>query len=255
MPEPVTLRQQQLAFAACIRDPQKHKTFYGIAEERLAVYRELFFNNVKETLASAYPVLHQVLPQEQWQVLCEQFFAEHRCHTPYLSRVPEEFLRWLQQQQVNDPPWLLELAQWEWTELDLFLAPDEEDTSTTDDLLNAVPKFSTLARLHHFDYAVHTIGVDHIPEAPAEQSVHLLAWRKPDDDIGFMQLNALSASLLELIRHNQQQTVQELLAMIAEAFDDYAPELIMQGGVDALQSFVSHHIVLLTPTLNEEMKG
>ena len=247
-PELSDFQQQQYAFADYIRDPQKHKIIDGVVEERMAVYRDLFFNNIKETLASAFPVLHQVLATEQWQALCEQFFAEYRCHTPYLSRVPLEFVTWLQQNAVTSPPWLIELAQWEWTELDLFLAPDANIESSTDhDVLNAVPVLSPLARLHHFDYAVHNIGIDYVPDAPAEQAVHLLAWRKPDDDIGFMQLNTLSACLLEMIRLNQNNTGQELLALIAAEFSDFATEVIMQGGLDALESFLNNTIVYTHP--------
>ena len=255
--KPVGFQQQQMAFAAYIRDPQTHNAIEGIAEERMAVYRDLFFNNIKDTLSSAFPVLHKVVDTDQWKMLCERFFAEYRCHTPYLSRVPQKFLNYLQQNQLNDPPWLIELAQWEWTELELFLAPDADVVSDiTDDVMHGVPMLSPLARVQDFCYPVQNISVDYVPAAPAEQTVHLLAWRKPDDDIGFMQLNDLSARLLDLIRDNQTNTVHELLTMIAAEHTEFSPDVIMQGGLDALQSFINNTVVYISPQKkkDEEIK-
>lgn len=243
--EQPSLRQQQLAFANAIRHPQKKLSVEGVATDRMAVYRELFFNNFKETLSSAFPVLHKVLPVEQWTDLCARFFADHPCRSPYLAYLPREFLRYLHHHPVTDPPWLYELAQWEWTELDLFLAPDVTLVKDGNDVLNHVPVLSPLTRRHHFNYAVHNIGVDNLPVAPAEHSVHLLAWRKPDDAIGFMQLNALSASLLELIGCNRHETGQALLLQVAHRYSEFDPAVIFQGGADALQSFHNNHIVFL----------
>jgi len=241
------LQRQQLSFAACIRNPNQPMSLENIADERMAVYRELFFNNIQETLSSAFPILQQVLQTGQWQALCQKFFAEYRCQTPYLNRVPQEFLHYLQQSGISDPPWLLELAQWEWTELELFLAPDSDIADAAcADMLDAVPILSPLARVHSFTYPVHQISKQFLPEARAQEIIHLLAWRKQDDHIGFMQLNALSARLLELIQNNLDSTVHQILAKIACEHDEYDAGIILQGGMDALQSFYDNAIVYMT---------
>jgi uncharacterized protein len=241
------LRRQQLSFAAYIRNPGQPVSLGNIADERMVVYRELFFNNIQETLSSAFPVLQQVLQAGQWQALCQKFFAEHRCQTPYLNRVPQEFLNYLQQNNISEPPWLLELAQWEWTELELFLAPDSDITDAAcTDVLDAVPILSPLARVHSFMYPVHQISKQFLPNARAQEIIHLLAWRKRDDRIGFMQLNALSARLLELVRKNLDSTVHQILLKIACEYSEYDAGIILQGGMDALQSFYDNAIVYMT---------
>lgn len=245
-PETATLRQQQLAFADAIRHPKKHIAIAGVAPDRMAVYRDLFLNNFIDTLSSAFPVLHKVLAARQWQGLCEHFFAEHTCRTPYLAHLPQAFLTYLQYHPVTDPPWLYELAQWEWTELDLFLAPDVEVVSSGDDVLNLVPRLSPLVRSQHFNYAVQNISVDYLPTAPAPHSTHLLAWRKADDTIGFMQLNTLSARLLDLLADNQQLTGQALLNLVAAEFPEMDSAIILQGGMDALKHFHNNRIIFLS---------
>jgi len=256
LPELTSLQQQQLAFAACIRDPINSPAIHDVAADRMALYRELFYNNILDTLSSAFPVLHQVLEEKHWQQLCQQFFARHHSSTPCLSRLSGEFVDYLQGNQINNPGWLIELAQWEWAELDLFLAADADlSLITGDDVINEIPVLSPLIRLHHFDYPVHRICKDFIPEIPDQQKNSLLAWRKADDSTGFMQVNALSADLLTRLQSNQQHTGQQLLAMMTEAHREFEPAMIMQGGSEILHAFHDANIVLGSRTLFNKDKN
>ena len=51
----------QRDFAARIRQPDAHWLLPGIAAERMAIYEELFFNNVASLVSGAFPVLRGVL--------------------------------------------------------------------------------------------------------------------------------------------------------------------------------------------------
>ena len=46
------LRDLQTAFAAHIRDPDRHEKPAGIEDRRMKIYRELFFSNVSSMLSS-----------------------------------------------------------------------------------------------------------------------------------------------------------------------------------------------------------
>jgi len=239
------LRQQQMAFAACIRDPQNKPDVTGVPHDRMALYRDLFYNNIYETLCGAFPTLCSILEAERWQTLCQQFFAEYRCSTPYLSRVPLEFIHFLQRHNENTPPWLLELAQWQWTELDLFLAPDPCHIDIiSDDVIHGIPILSPLVRLHRFTFPVHQLNPESILDNADGQTCFLLAWRDRDDNIGQMQINELSADLLALLQDNQQYTGLDLLEQIAATSCDIDPELIVQGGAEILQAFLNKNILL-----------
>lgn len=240
----MSLQQQQFAFTGYIRHPEQGSTIPDVARERMDVYRELFFNNILGTLENAFPVLKQVLEHGQWQALCERFFAEHRCLTPYLSHVPGEFVDFLEAAQVTEPPWLLELAQWEWSELELFLAEDEDLTATGDDPLQGVPVLSFLLRLHECRYPVHDMGDEGPVEPNPGEIYYLLAWRKRDNSVGFMQLNPLSHGMIRLMRDNHQYTGQQLLALMAEAHEEYDPALIINGGRELLQRFYADNIII-----------
>lgn len=246
----MSLQTQQLAFTAWLRDPKNSPAMADVASQRMQIYRELFLNNIENTLSNAFPMLHQVLPVGFWQALCEDFFANHQCQTPQLSHLPAEFIAWLKQQtHINKPDWLIELAEWEWSELELFLAEDIDTMAPLDDdPLRGVPVVTPLLRLHQCRCPVHQIGPQFIPDAPSDHSWYLLAWRKPDHSIGFMQLTPLTAQILRMMQNNQQQknsyTGYQLLEHIASQQDKHSPQSIIQGGRDCLNHFYNNRIVI-----------
>jgi len=67
--------QKQREFAAYIRDPEHNPIPAGIQEQRMAMYRELFFNNINGFLAGNFPVLRALLTDEQWFALAQDFFC------------------------------------------------------------------------------------------------------------------------------------------------------------------------------------
>lgn len=246
----MSLQTQQLALTAWLRNPKDSPALTDVPSQRMQIYRELFFNNIENTLSNAFPVLHQLLPSADWQTLCEDFFALHQCHTPHLSHLPAEFITFLKQQtHITQPAWLFELAEWEWSELDLFLAQDiDTESPMENDPLHGIPLVSPLVRLHQCHYPVHQIGPQFIPDEPSEQHWFLLAWRKRDHSIGFMQLTQLTALILEMMQHNQQQktsyTGYQLLQKIARQQNEHSHHSIIQGGSDCLNHFYKNHIII-----------
>ena len=148
---PEALARLQASFAAHIRDPQSRAAPDGIEDRRMGIYRNLFFNNIKSFMSSNFPVLKTLFSDAAWTRLCRDFYREYRCHTPLFPELPREFLRYLQdhrQAREDDPPFMLELAHYEWVELALSLDEAELDDSEADahgDLLNGIPVLSTLA--------------------------------------------------------------------------------------------------------------
>ena len=61
MPEIPEFQRKQYAFAAHIRDPDGAPAPEGIEDRRIAIYRDLFFNNVSQLLSNTFPVLRKIL--------------------------------------------------------------------------------------------------------------------------------------------------------------------------------------------------
>ena len=73
MTERPDFQQKQYAFAAHIRDPHNTQAPDGIEDRRMAIYRELFFNNLRSLLSNMFPVLKKLHTPERWNVLVRQF--------------------------------------------------------------------------------------------------------------------------------------------------------------------------------------
>src|SRR5881398_268783 len=107
----------QKRFTAHIRDPLREPAPDGIEDRRMAIYRDLVYSNMESFISSNFPVIRKLYNDAQWSILAHDFFREHRCHTPLFPQFAREFLRYLetrQQDQRGDPPFLLELAHYEW---------------------------------------------------------------------------------------------------------------------------------------------
>jgi len=235
-------QKKQFAFAAHIRDPDHVAAPTGVEDRRMAIYRELFFNNIRNLLANMFPVLRKLHTDEKWHSLIRQFMQRHRAETPYFLQLPQELLDFLQNEytlQDDDYPFLIELAHYEYIELALSISEDVNEFAGVDpegDLLTNIPVKSELAWVYAYQYPVHRISPDYIPEEPAEEPVFLAVFRRENDKVGFMELNPVTAKLLEAISENEtQQTGEQLLRTLAEEINYTDVDALIQHGVAALK--------------------
>jgi hypothetical protein len=249
-------QETQYRFAAHIRDPGHCPAPEGIEDRRLAIYRELFFNNLQTLLSSSFPVLKKLHKPEKWAALVREFMVRHRAHTPYFLEIPREFLEFLQHEHepaADGFPFLLELAHYEWVEVALSVAALSDDLSEIDpdgDFLDGVPVKSALAWLLCYRFPVHRISSDFLPQGPGEQPTWLVIHRKPDLTMGFMELNPVSARLLERIGDNHDgRSGREILAGLAEEIR-FDPVALQQHGLQAMLEFRDAHVLLGTRTDN-----
>ena len=89
-------RQTQHTFTAHLRDPDHAPLPADVEDRRMAIYRELLHNNIHSFLGDNFPVLKLVLTEAQWDDLVGDFFARHHSVSPYFSKIPEEFIDYLQ---------------------------------------------------------------------------------------------------------------------------------------------------------------
>lgn len=247
-------QRKQYEFAAHIRDPQKNAAPDGIEDRRMAIYRDLFFNNLRNLLGSTFPVLKKLSGKERWAGLIREFMAKHEAKTPYFLEIPKEFLEFLENEHHSDGddfPFLLELAHYEWVELALSVSTDSNDMSAVNpdgDLLDGVPVISVLAWPFAYRYPVHRISPEFRPQEPGEQPTYLAIYRNPENEISFMELNAVTAGLLGKISNNtEQKTGRELLADLAGEIN-FDPDALVEHGADALAELRAADILLGTFT-------
>ena len=216
------------------------------------IYRELFYNNVEGFMASSFPVLRKIMDDAQWHSLIRDYFSNHKARTPLFPEMPREFLQYLQEEhkpQDNDPSFLLELAHYEWVELALSLVDEEnnsDDINPDGDLLHEHPVLSSLAWPLQYHYPVHQIGPDYQPEDPPASPTLIVVYRNIDDNIGFLEINPVTARLLQLLREDNKQSGRVLLEQIATEINHTDHEAVAQGGLSILQDLRERNIILGT---------
>jgi hypothetical protein len=221
--------------AAWIRDPERAPAPAGIEPLRLKAYADLFFNNLEGLLAGAFPVLRSTLGDTAWEALVRDFLREHPARTPLFTGIADELLVYLDARAAQgrgDPPWVPELAHYEWVELALQL--DDADVAgiphdRAGDLLAGVPVRSPLAWPLAYAWPVHRIGPSAVPEIPTTPTLLLLR-RRQDGTIGFNELSPLTFRLLQRIDELPEATgIEHLRALADEAAARDVDAFLVQG--------------------------
>jgi hypothetical protein len=252
MAESRDFRDIQYAFAKHIRDPANNPAPTDAEDRRMAIYRELFFNNLRNLISQTFPVLKKLHTQDKWNAFVRQFMVRHEAATPYFLEIPKEFLAFLQDEyepDEDDYPFLVELAHYEWVELALSVSDAENDDDGVDpdgDLLDGVPVKSALAWLFGYQFPVHRISADFVPTEPGEQPTFLAICRKSNDDMDFMELNPVTARLLELIDSNDGKRGRELLELLGEEIGFADKTQLVQHGLRALEEMRDAEILIGT---------
>ncbi len=250
MSQPEQLRKQLFQFAAHIRDPENSPAPVDVEDRRMGIYRELFFNNIKGFLDGTFPVLKSLYDDNAWSEVARSFFIRHRCQSPYFLEISREFIDYLQTEHTTrdiDPPFMFELAHYEWIELALSISQEAPDLASVDEkasLLDGHPVMSPLAWLLTYSWPVHKISPEFIPQQPADQAICIIVYRDAEDNVQFTEVNPVTAKLLQQLEQNETASGTEILLGIAEELgtDDVNP--VLQAGQDILEELRQKGIIL-----------
>lgn len=242
-------RALQFEFAAHIRDPENSPAPAGIEDRRLEIYRDLFYRNVEGFIANSFPVLRSIIDDRPWHAMVRRYFSQHRARTPLFPKLPQEFLHYLADENTPDhgPPFMQELAHYEWLELEASLDKREIGDEVVDDgveCFDGIPVLNPIARTHTYRFPVHRLSPTYQPaEAPPEPT-YLVVYRDREDGVGFMQLNPMTARLVDLISTDGQRSGRSLLEQIAEELKHPEPETVIAGGKQIMEELCERDVLL-----------
>ncbi len=249
-------QRYQQAFTARLRDPQHQPLPAGVSRDRMAVYEEIVFNNLFESVSSCFPIARSMLGESAWLNLVQAFMREYAANSPLFRSIPEQFLHYLNLPEnnltVELPPYFSRLCHYEWVELHIAsFAADSTGTEITEsentsdiDLANERPRFTPAMLLLEYDYAIHKISPNYQPE---QQSTQLLVYRNRDDHVQFMELNAVTYRLISLLQ-NEGLTGKQALTLIAKELQHPQPKSIMEFGLSLLSDLKHKGVIIGTQT-------
>ena len=77
----------QFEFAGHIRNPLSNSAPEGIEDRRLAIYRNLFFNNIESFIANGFPILKSITDTDRWVSLVRDFVHRHQSQSILLGHL------------------------------------------------------------------------------------------------------------------------------------------------------------------------
>lgn len=229
----------QRDFGLHLRDPRHAPRPKGVPARRARAYRELLFNNVCGVVDACFPVSRAILGPRRWQRLQQGFFAEWRSQSPLFCELSREFLRWLANAAeraalpVALPPYLLELAHYEWSELavDIMLTAPLPPCNPESDLMQGRVLVAPAHMLLTYAWPVHRISPAYRPRKAA--ATQLVVFRDQDDAVQFAEINTVTARLLTLLADGRLSGYEACLQVAAELRHPN-PQTVLAGGAAML---------------------
>lgn len=238
--------ETQFQFANAIRDPENKGRIDGIEQRRMDIYQSLFYNNIEGFVAGGFPVLRALISDSDWHSMIRDFMVKHRCKTPLFHEISREFLAYLDNERdnTNDPIFMKELAHYEWVELALSVLDADiiNQINSELDLLSQPLTLSPLAWSLVYNYPVHQISTDFQPQQPSESPHYLLVYRNKGDNITFLELNPVSARLINLL--GEGLTGKIAAEKIAEELQHPTPKAVIDGAQSLVKNWVERGILV-----------
>lgn len=221
----------QHQFVRHLRDPSGTPSPDPEAPARTGVYTRLLYGKIEASLLACFPLTQALLGERHWSRLVREFIAHHRCVSPFYRQIPDEFVAYLHHERAEaaDPPFLNELVHYEWLELVLQVADDAPARRPVDrggDLLTGPPVLTQVLHVHAYHWPVHTISADlsdwrlwrdwkQAAMRTTTTPSYILGFRDCNDDVRRVEINAVSARLIELLQ-NGRGTGREVLLYLAD---------------------------------------
>lgn len=192
----------------------------GTVKEGLNQYRRLFRNNIANSLQQAFPITFEILSKQQWDILVDDFFANHDAKTPQIWKLPYEFFQFVEKQNYSlkfNLPFLDDLLHFEWIEIEVHTMADifPEPYIKNGDLLNDKIEVNNENRLINLKYPVHLFAAKESLNNVGDY--YLLTYRMPKTfEVKFMNLPPLHTLFFEKISIQQMTATEIINEIIAE---------------------------------------
>lgn len=239
----------QSEFVTAIKDPSTFIANDDDTKRRMGIYQSLFFNNISNFISTGFPVLMSLIDNGNWSKLIRHFFMQHHCRSPYFVEISKEFVEYLSSKPelpFSLPAFASELAHYEWLELDVSIRKAKGPVGFYEkgDVVTSV-SVSPFATLVSYQYAVHLIGRDYIPCEPAPQRQFYVVYRDRNQDVQFVHLNAITATLLNVIEQaNTPMSIDNLGQHLTQLLVHLSPQTVLQGMQHTVDDMLNKGILL-----------
>lgn len=263
--------QSQLSQALLLPEPPglcQLTALQGLEGRRLALYEELMFNTVVETLGSIYPYCYRLISRDgQWETDWSSLVEAYRRAYPNVSYklmgAVSSFPEFLAGQcaLLQGYPFLPELALYEWLEMQVLNLPDSPIALSMQAAVPSLeqwdahaPVWNLARQLQAFQFhipeileAMNTEERDFQAATVLPKPVDILIYRDPQTlEVRFFCLNGLTAQLMQLSdrsNHSYSELMAALLA-VSPVLQAVPAEIIRQQLYALFQTCLQNGMLL-----------
>ncbi|MCH2223157.1 MAG: putative DNA-binding domain-containing protein [Crocinitomicaceae bacterium] len=181
-----------------------------------AVYQKMVRDNIQDNLINVYPILSHLLGVKNWNNLVDNFIEKHSCQSLVFWQFPGELYDYLVTGELalkKEYPFILDLALYEWSIVDLYFRKDHPAISSAfDGTLKTTPVFSKEFEIFHFNYPVFDKNWKNITN---KGNYFLMIYRNQTSfEVELQQLSPLLFTILSNLQNPDIQSIEELLDLI-----------------------------------------
>lgn len=193
----------------------------GARKERLPHYRRLVFNVVLDSLTSAFPLTKKLLGHDRFETLCHDFFSNHACQEAQVYKMTGEFAQYFQQKRdsmlVQEFPFISELLDFEWTEMDMYMMEDipiNREIKDNGDWLYDLIALNPESKLLQYTYPVYKKKPTELDQSD-KALYYCYAYRQPGTGkILFLDLSPLVAVIISQVANGH--TLSDIFSALLE---------------------------------------
>ena len=123
----LTKTQQYQTNLATFCRTGNYEAIPGVIEKNVHHYRRLVFNNVIDSISSAFPLTKKLIGKKKWKKLVNRFFSSHNIQSPQIWYMPKEFMEYVlkfETELIAKYAFLGDLLLFEWLEIEVFMMMD-----------------------------------------------------------------------------------------------------------------------------------
>lgn len=212
-------------------------------EGRYQTYRSLVFESMLDVLQNICPVARGILSEDEWKQVFWDFLRKAPPKSVVLRKLPYEASQYLKANPhpLSDRyPWLGELMEYEYLEVELRFAPEDHEKTPPGKL-----RLNPASALGLYTWPVHYISEDkHDPSTLPQAQYALFLWRHPESlEISFMEINPLVMALIQELQ-KAPQAPQDLLEKVGELMEIETSEAYFAEGQSLLENFKQKAILV-----------
>ncbi|MGC8751575.1 DNA-binding domain-containing protein [Hydrotalea sp.] len=218
----------------------------GVHTTHVQQYRRLVYNVIDEMLQHAYPVMHSLILENEWNNCVQQFFSTHNCISPQIWFMPQEFLAFVCNKvpaMLTKYPHLPNLMLYEWAEVELFMMEDiDVPYTTTGDVLFSKLIINPEHRLLAFNYPIHQKNVSKI--LPADKgNYYLIGHRNKEGNVGFTDLSPVLVRMIEYLEEKPLSII-ELIQQLENEYNINLSEIDKQNLIQFFHNALKQQIII-----------